>query len=265
MADFDCRAVEERLPWYLHGGLVPEEQRSIARHLESCPACREALAATGEASALFAAHPPAEFLVDYAFGLEIPAAERTTLELHLAHCAECRDELDGVASRPSAVGEERSGDAVDDVPGARPLDRNRFRTLALAASVVLAAGLSVWLATAFRNPAGAGRVAVVELLPDNSSTRGAIDEELGFRASEATTLLLVTDRAESFDEVRAGISTIEGQELRRWTNLLPAMGGGYALLLPANAVAPGEIAIHLEGRRGEIWSPVSSYRATVEP
>lgn len=265
MADLDCRAVEERLPWYLHGGLAPEEQRSIALHLESCPACREALAATREASALFAAHPPAELLVDYAFGLEIPAAERATLELHLAHCTECRDECDGVTSRPSADVAAPSGAVVEGVSGARPRKRNRLRTFALAASLVAASGLSVWLAMGGRQPPAAGRVAVVELLPESSALRGAAGDDLAFRASDATTLLLVTDRAEPFDEVRARISTIDGRELREWSHLLPAMGGGYALLLPSNALAPGEIEIHLEGRRGETWSPISSYRAAVQP
>ncbi|MDQ1349535.1 MAG: Zf-HC2 protein, partial [Acidobacteriota bacterium] len=91
-----CREIEERLPWFLHGSLHPAERTELAAHLAGCAGCRGALAATREASELFAGHPEAATLVDYALGLPLdPSAglERSTLELHLAHCAECREEL----------------------------------------------------------------------------------------------------------------------------------------------------------------------------
>ena len=40
----DCRAIQELVPWYVAGSLLPEERQRVAGHLLECEACREELA-----------------------------------------------------------------------------------------------------------------------------------------------------------------------------------------------------------------------------
>jgi anti-sigma factor RsiW len=272
MDELDCAGIEERLPWLLNGTLPPEERRTVEAHLATCAACAAALAATRRASTLFAAHPEAGSLVDYAFGLPVAAESRVALELHLAHCSACREEIALVEAERGAIADGGAGGAAVALPGApgrrglRASPRGS-RLLALAATVVVSSGLTLFLAT--RDRAGtadsAGRVALVELLPVDSRTRGVDGAALAIAASVSHTLLLVSDRAETFNEVRARIVPSGGGTPREVSGLLPALGGGYALLLPARSLRPGELEIELEGRLAGDWSPIGRYRLRVEP
>ena len=277
-----CREIEERLPWFLHGSLHPAERAELAAHLAGCAGCRGALAATREASALFAGHPEASTLVDYALGLPLdPVAgpERSTLELHLAHCADCREELRLVeADRIGSAGgggdpvladaRSAAGLAVAPSSGSGSAFR-RVRLLALAAVLLVAAGLSVWVAMRARMPVPDARIAIVELLPTDSRTRGpAAADAAAARIDRrvTTTLLLVTDRAEAWDEVRVRLGDpAVPQSQWQASGLAPAASGAFALLLPAGALRPGEVGIELEGRIGSDWARIALYRVVVAP
>lgn len=282
MSEPTCREIEELLPWFLHGSLRPAERALLAAHLAGCAGCRGALAATREASALFAGHPEASTLVDYALGLPLdPSAglERSTLELHLAHCAECREELQLVeADRGSAAAAGRvpapeiapSAGERAVAPGQAPGPPRRWgRALALAAALVATSGLSVWLAMRARTPLPEARVALVELLPQDSRTRTAAGSDTAATRIDrrvTTTLLLVTDRAEAWDEVRVRLGDpAVAQPQWQASGLAPAAGGAYALLLPAGALRPGEVGIELEGRIGSDWARIARYRVVVAP
>jgi hypothetical protein len=263
MNEPDCRGVEERLPWFVSGALAPGERGAIEAHLAGCGACREALAATRRAGAIFAAHPGVELLADYALGLPVEAASRATLESHLAHCEECREELRLVASGGEADRSAASRATNSSPP--RPASSSG-RALALAATVAIASGLVTFVAMRARVVPPSGSVALVELSSADRSARGAGMVAEPVRASVAATLLLLTDRAESFEVVRARIrAAASDRTVREASGLLPALGGGYALLLPAGALSPGEYEIELEGRLGGEWSPLGRYRLRIEP
>lgn len=276
MAELECRETEEYLPWFEHGGLPPEAREGIERHLAGCERCRSALAATREASALFAAHPPAEALVDYAFGLAVQGVSRAALELHLAHCEMCREELGWVESdRPEPLAESAKPAPSPAVRPAGSAERSGTRprggaswpvALALAAMLAVASGLTVFLA--MRGPAlpAGGRVALVELAPQGARLRAADGAVTRVTRREATTILLLSDRAESFDERRARVlSATTGSELWRAEDLLAVGEGAFALHLPARALPAGEISLELEGRRGSEWTPLERYRLAVDP
>ncbi|MCB9378633.1 MAG: zf-HC2 domain-containing protein [Holophagales bacterium] len=256
MSDVDCRGFEERLPWFAHGGLEEDERREIEAHLEGCAACRAALASTREASALFALHLPAETIVDYALGLPLEGVPRALVETHLGHCEPCSDEVALVAAA--------EGDAATERP-ASPSERARApvwqRPLALAATLVVVAGLAAWLALrSAAPPAAAGRVALVELAPESSRLRGADDGPKAIDRATASTLLLATDRAERFETVRARIvDPASGRTLWQASELLSAFEGAYALLLPPGVVPEGEWALELEGEREGEWRPIERY------
>lgn len=256
-----CREVEERLPWFLHDSLSAGERAEVEAHLAGCAGCRAALDATRGASALFAGHLPAEAVVDYALGLPVAGLPRAVVEGHLAYCAECREEI-------ALVGSERAATAAPaDAATVAPRTRRAW-PLALAASIALAASLSLWFATRGTAPAPQGRVALVELLPEDARTRGAEAAPARLDPAVATTLLLVSDRAETFDEVRARLRPAAGgAALREDAGLLAVPGGAYALLVPAGVAAGvaagGELLIELEGRLGDEWQPLGRYRVAV--
>ena len=269
----DCHEIEERLPWFLHGGLAAAERSEVSGHLEGCAACRRALLATREASGLFAGHLPAEAIVDYALGLPVDGLSRAVLELHLAHCDECREELRLVESerpRPAAWAESgppeppRAERGVDR-SGATRRSLKWPAALALAATLAVASGLAVWVAMRGGVPVPESRVAIVELLPASTRTRGMESERARLDRGMATTLLLATDRAEAFEEVRARLTGADGRSLWEGHGLEPAAAGAYALLLPAGALPAGEVDLELEGRLAGEWTPIARYRLTVEP
>lgn len=273
MDDVDCREIEERLPWFLHGGLAEDERSEVAAHLERCAACRRALLATREASLLFAGHLPAEAIVDYALGLPVDGLSRAVLELHLAHCDECREELRLVESeRPMPAALAESG-PPEPPRAAREVDRSavarrplRWPTaLALAATLAVASGLAVWVAMRGGVPVPESRVAIVELLPESAHTRGMEGERAKLDRGRATTLVLATDRAEAFEEARARLTGADGRLLWEGHGLEPAAAGAYALLLPAGALPAGEVDLELEGKLAGEWTPIARYRLSVEP
>ena len=264
MVDLNCREIEERLTCFVNGGLPVAERAEVEGHLAACARCREALAATREAAALYATHLPAEVIVDYALGLSVEGLDRALLESHFAHCADCREELRLVES-----GRDSSPPAP--VVARAPVTASRrtsprSRTFALAATLAALSALSVWFAMRDRAPLPQTRVAFVELLPESSHTRGADGDRTAIDRGRTTTLLLAVDRAETFDDVRVKIASPPGGALL-WeeSGLTPAAAGAFVLLLPAGALPAGEAEIALEGRLATEWSEIARYRITLQP
>jgi anti-sigma factor RsiW len=276
MADVDCRATEELLPWFVQGTLSAAEQGEVERHLAGCARCREVLVATREAAALYASHPPTEAIVDYALGLPVAGLDRSVLESHLAHCAECREERRLVEAEHASSALAPIASMAPMAPmapigqmehsNARQQVVLRGRAIALAASLAAVSALSVWFAMRDRAPLPEGRVAFVELLPESRRTRGAESGRSAVDRTRTTTLLLVTDRGETFDDVRVTIRSLPGgATLWGESGLTPAAAGAYALVLPAAALPAGEWEIVLEGRLATDWSEIARYRVALEP
>ena len=131
-----CEQAIELLPWYLNDTLEAQEREEVRGHLETCEACRTALAETREAGKIFAQHLPSEALVALAYD-ETPAdLDPALAESHLKSCPECADEL--ALARMSRRQEEKE-DNVVPFPGPRP-DRG-YRTWRAAAMAAGFAGL----------------------------------------------------------------------------------------------------------------------------
>jgi hypothetical protein len=264
MGTVDCREVEERLPWYVHGGLSAAERADAEAHLAACARCRLALDATREASRLFAAHPPVEALVDYALGLPVEGIARSALEAHLAFCEECREERQLVESEQQNSATAAKG--VDVPPAARGWTLLPPRALALAAVLAAVSALSMWFAMHQRASLPQARVAVVELLPESLRTRAAGSDRVVLDRTRTTTLILITDRAETFAEVRVSALTQPGSSLLwREAGLLPAADGTYAVVLPPGVFAPGGVELVLEGRAATEWSEIGRYPVSLGP
>lgn len=174
-----CDWTVERLPWWVNGSLEEAEAERVAAHLGECAACREELAATRGALALYSLHLPIETLLDL---VEDEAAEtyraadggmlsRQVVHDHLGHCPACREELAllresraTVEADPAAPGATVSAfaprPAAPAAPARRRLDR---RSLALAASILLfAIAAGGWLASGWTAERRGERIAELE-------------------------------------------------------------------------------------------------------
>lgn len=261
MSGSTCREIEERLPWYAAGSLSEGEQAEVAAHLEHCAACGKALAATREAAALFAAHPEASDLADYALGLPVAGLPREPLEAHLGHCAACREEVELVGHD---TGMEPAGAAA-----ARPTRHGAastvWRGFALAASLVAVAGLSLWLAGPRAGGGPVAGFAVVELVPEEARTRAAAPELPRLDPAAPATLLLASDLAGPFERVEIRAIGVAGSPLWEVDGGEPTAEGHYALHLPAGALPAGEVRLELRAWQGGRTIPIGTYRLSVGP
>jgi len=146
-----CEQAIELLPWYLNGTLEGQEHEEVRGHLETCEACRTALAETREAGEIFAGHLPSEALVALAYG-EAPAGLDPALaERHLESCPECAAELE--LARMSRRLEEDDRIAVFPAKQARETagGYRTWRGAALAASLTGLIAFGGWFNSAERN------------------------------------------------------------------------------------------------------------------
>lgn len=190
MTKTTCDWTVERLPWWVNGTLEAAEAQRVEAHLAECATCRDELAATRGALALYGAHLPIEALLDLVEGeaIEGEAGEREAggsgrgaalsseaVAAHLGHCPSCREQLALLReSRAAVEGEsaarEPTGATVTpfaprSAQTAPPLRRRRLdrRSLELAASLlfcVVAAG--GWLSNGLTAERRADRIAKLE-------------------------------------------------------------------------------------------------------
>jgi Putative zinc-finger len=144
-----CDQSIELLPWLLNGTLEAEELAEVRRHLATCDRCREALAETQMAGALFSQHIPGPDLVSLAWGERPAGIDPALAESHLASCPQCAAELELV--RMSRRLEEEDNVAV--FPAAKPrtgaVEASRtWRAWAVAASLLAVVASSGWVYTA---------------------------------------------------------------------------------------------------------------------
>lgn len=190
MTKTTCDWTVERLPWWVNGTLEEAEAQRVEAHLVECATCRDELAATRGALALYGAHLPIEALLDLVEGeaVEGEAGESEAgrscrgavlsseaVAAHLGHCPPCREQLALLReSRAAVEGESaaREPAAARVTPFAPrraqpgpPLRRRRLdrRSLELAASLLfclVAAG--GWLSSGWTAERRADRIAKLE-------------------------------------------------------------------------------------------------------
>jgi predicted anti-sigma-YlaC factor YlaD len=144
-----CDQSIELLPWLLNGTLEAEERAEVRRHLATCDRCREALAETQLAGALFSQHIPGPDLVSLAWGERPSGIDPALAESHLASCPQCAAELELV--RMSRRLEEEDNVAVFPAAKPRPgvVEAPRtWRAWAVAASLLAVVASSGWVYTA---------------------------------------------------------------------------------------------------------------------
>jgi hypothetical protein len=262
MSGSSCHEIEERLPWYAAGSLPEAERAEVEAHLALCAACREALAATREAAALFAAHPEASDLADYALGLPVEGLARELLEAHLGQCASCREEVE-------LVGLDTGAEPLVAPAGERTVRRRgtstAWRGLVLAASLVAAAGLSLWLAGPRASGGPVAGFAVIELVAEEARTRAAAGEAPRLDPAAPATLLLVSDLAGPFERVEIRAVGADGSPLWEVDAGEPTEEGHYALHLPAGALPAGELRLELRAWQGGRILPIGTYRLSTGP
>jgi anti-sigma factor RsiW len=110
MADLSHQAVRELLGAYLVGALAADEQRLVADHLRTCPACQEELAVLAPLPALLrraaqgGGAPPGSAPSEPGGAEVIPASEQTLVEVLSARCGRAvRDRRRRVLGRVAVV------------------------------------------------------------------------------------------------------------------------------------------------------------------
>lgn len=289
----DCTSARERMPFRLNRTLEDDEAQAVEAHLRGCAACREEWEETRGAALVLGAHLPARALVDLAWDRPVEDVPRDILERHLAGCRSCSDEL-------ALARESRRAEAAEEP--ARPAPRPgsvRWRWAGLAASLALAfvtgrawesrrddaavrsaedrarqaaaradalrRRLEDLRATAPAAEAGAAprNLELVELLPAES-LRGPGDDGSAVVAGDTPVALsLVLDSPGTWDALRLVARDDSGAELWRAQSLELQQAGDVVVLVPADRLAPGRIGLVLEGRTGEGWRPVASYRLEI--
>jgi hypothetical protein len=176
-----CDQSIELLPWLLNGTLEAEELAEVRRHLATCDRCREALAETQRAGALFSQHIPGPDLVSLAWGERPSGIDPALAESHLASCPQCAAELELV--RMSRRLEEEDNVAV--FPAARPRTGaaeapRTWRAWAVAASLLALVASSGWIYTAVQatDPARVARVETPVPAPAAPQAAGGDDAAL---------------------------------------------------------------------------------------
>ena len=280
----DCQDVSERLPWLVAGSLSAPEADEVRAHLESCAQCREELAETRRAAAVFGAHLPASVLMDLAWDRPVADVDSRLATSHLASCAECREELELARESRAHEGAVREASPAS---GRRPP-----LTLLLPAS--LAAGLLVGYGLATRQapvtPPADPRVAqleqessrlrgLVETLETAARTarprinlplfeltpalvrRGSATEptEIAVPAGATEIGLLLGAEDPAGTQASLAITDPNGHEVWRTDGLVSGPPGGFVVTVPAGMLPAGTYSIALQPARG----PRIDYRVRV--
>ncbi|MDV6031422.1 MAG: zf-HC2 domain-containing protein [Phycisphaera sp. RhM] len=133
----NCNETQNLLAAYYDDELSVDERASVSEHLEACHACSESLAGYRRLSAMFshAATPP---VPSSTWGNIVQR-----LETHGA--AETNSAVQVVASGRNASVVELASDPKENRLATRNWSRATYQRLAIAASILLVLGLSVWM------------------------------------------------------------------------------------------------------------------------
>ena len=225
----------------------------MEEHLVGCSQCAAELEQVRLANRLFASHIPTQDLADYGLGYEVSGVSREVLELHLADCATCREDV-------TLVQQDRGPSVTLET---KPT--NRWRGFALAASVALALSLvrPVWQANETITPRV--NVPVLELIPKSYSTRGSdLSNELRASHDQPAILLLISDRAEEFSDIRLRVNDAEGESLWETQGLERSENGDFTVLLPPDVLSHGVLSFALDGLGLEGWTSIETYQLNVQ-
>jgi len=266
----DCQDASERLPWLLGGGLNAGEADEVRAHLAHCARCREEMADTRRAAAVFDAHLPTAAIVDLAWDRPVEGLADGVVRAHLDGCPECSEEL--ALTRLSRDQES----SLPEAGQGRSASRWRWTLLpaTLAAGVVLglAGGHAFRPAPPDQGPVLA-RIATLESevarlrasaraprlnLPlfeilATAAVRGGRGEEptsISVPAgAQEIALLLGTDLPLG---TPASLTIAEGggREVWKGDGLVAGPPGGYVVVVPAELLASGAYVLTVRPARG---------------
>ncbi len=152
----DIQKAIELLPWYLNGTLAREEHSEVERHLANSEECRQALVETRAAATVFNAHLPAKALVAHAFGTTPGDIDPATVDRHLEHSSQDAELFELVMQSKGALEwSQRSEEKGSWTPASATAANDnsavqRWRAVALAASLVCMIALAGWLTSGNR-------------------------------------------------------------------------------------------------------------------
>jgi hypothetical protein len=283
----DCREACERLPWYLNGTLEELEREDLRVHMDGCARCRQDLAETRRAAALFGPHVAPEVIVALSSGEAPSGPEAEQVRSHLAACADCAEELELAGEGLRAV-----ADAPHAAPSAGAKRPRALGSLAAGAAATFAAGLLIGRLTSSPPSGGeTGRVAslesevvrlrqeraaalvptqsvqknvpVLELLPEEALKRGSSPASTQPPAPRLSgpfvAVSLVYDSPRPYEDYRLEVEDPEGTVLWRAEGLLRQPDGDFTALLPTAPLREGRHVLRLSGRRAETWTVLASY------
>ena len=275
--------VVEQVPWLLNGTLEPRDRDLVLAHLATCPSCRRHLEESrviGDAAAM---HLPIELIVDAAEGRTMSAEDRALVEAHVESCDQCLSEWTALQasilatdSMPSATTPPRVlTDAVPESPVWRPL--------AIAATfAALALGLAWWSSVATPREtvspvAGEAEieatVAVItaELLPE-ASTRAtdaappataSLTSDTRFVALMLLPTLVPTATFELVIEADGDLGSGDAAVVWRFAEVDPDPTGAVTVLLPKDALRPGDYTLRLTDRNEDGTGPQERFRVRI--
>jgi hypothetical protein len=299
-AIMDAERAIELLPWYVNGGLEPEERREVAAALAASAEVRRELADVRRAFELHGYRPEPEVLLDYALGLEPEGVTRETVETLAALLPSVREELDMMREGLGSL--QSVGPAATRGGGVEPA-RAPWRRGAIAASLLAAAFLGAWAWSSHRlglrsqelqlvrarlEAADAERnelvrrletlpkwsetgalvsadLVVTDLFPTGMVLRGEAEEGNAVAIVQRQTrrvVLLLNSRLPDTTEI-AGLALRDASGVEIWTSSEPVVRGEhgeYALLLPVRELEAGLYTLELLGATSDAQAVLEVYR-----
>jgi predicted anti-sigma-YlaC factor YlaD len=286
-----CEQAIELLPWYLNGTLEGQEHEEVRGHLETCEACRTALAETREAGRIFTQHLPSEALVALAYG-ETPAGLDSALaERHLESCPECAADLE-LARMSRQLEDDRI--AVFPAKGRRETagGYRTWRGAAMAASLTGLIAFGGWFHSAGRNQQIQQKQDALEAemkgqqselsqlaqemkpqielntwnqsLPPEERTRGE-SAEIRIPGNHAATPHLTASREVGAPEREIAILDSDGKPAYQAAGLHRDKDtDDFTFMIPRGFLKPGRYTIQLYTRENGKQVPRESYKIRVE-
>jgi anti-sigma factor RsiW len=288
-----CEQAIELLPWYLNGTLEDQEREAVQGHLETCEACRTALAETREAGKIFTQHLPPEALIALAYGETPVGLDPALAERHLESCPECAAELE--LARMSRRLEEDDRIAVFSAKQGRETagGYRTWRGAALAASLTGLIAFGGWFHAAGRNQQIQHQQAALEAemkgqqselsqlaqavkpqielntwnqtLPPEERERGGTHPEIQIPGNQTVTPHLTASREVGSPEREMAVLDASGKPVYQAAGLLREKDtDDFTIKIPAGFLKPGSYTIQLYTRENGKQVPRESYKIRVQ-